>query len=134
MATIIVVQTFWFERFLCPKYIQRVNFVVAAFLKTIIHQDQFWDYCSSNHPAREKTNSKAQWQSFTNKRSCHVQEKSNTSNMAFTGTYKLQNTEFYNEYLKALSKYLMYVWIFNTKIFRTISYDVYLCIHTSNWM
>ena len=105
--------TFWFERFLCPKYIQRVNFVVAAFLKTIIHQDQFWDYCSSNHPAREKTNSKAQWQSFTNKRSCHVQEKSNTSNMAFTGTYKLQNTEFYNEYLKALSKYLMYVWIFN---------------------
>ena len=29
--------------------------------------------------------------------------------MAFTGTYKLQNTEFYNEYLKALSKYLMYV-------------------------
>ena len=24
--------------------------------------------------------------------------------MAFTGTYKLQKTEFYNEYLKALSK------------------------------
>ena len=26
--------------------------------------------------------------------------------MAFTGTYKLQKTEFYNEYLKALSKYV----------------------------
>ena len=105
--------TFGFERFLCPKYIQPVNFVVAAFLKTIIHQDQFWDYCSSNHRAREKTNSKAQWQSFTNKLSCHVQEKLNSRNMAFTGTYRLQKTEFYNEYLKALSKYLMYVWIFN---------------------
>ena len=29
--------------------------------------------------------------------------------MAFTGTYRLQKTEFYNEYLKALSKYLIYV-------------------------
>ena len=27
--------------------------------------------------------------------------------MAFTGIYKLQKTEFYNEYLKELSKYLM---------------------------
>ena len=90
---------------------------MAAFLKTIIHQDQFWDYFSSNHRAREKTNSKAQWQSFTNKLSCHVQEKLNTRNMAFTGTYRLQKTEFYNEYLKALSKYLIYVWTFNIIIF-----------------
>ena len=38
--------------------------------------------------------------------------------MAFTGTYKLQKTEFYNEYLKALSEYIyllhLYVYQMNS--------------------
>ena len=35
---------------------------------------------------------------------CVTKETIIITKMAFTGTYKLQKTEFYNEYLKALSK------------------------------
>ena len=49
---------------------------------------------------------------------CVTKETIIITKMAFTGTYKLQKTEFYNEYLKALSKYQIYVLIFDTIICR----------------